>query len=44
MIEAGRVRPVVHAEVPMDSAGEAHRMLEAGGVIGKLLLVNPDFG
>jgi putative PIG3 family NAD(P)H quinone oxidoreductase len=43
MIEAGRVRPVVHAEVPMDSAEEAHRMLEAGGVIGKVLLANPGF-
>jgi putative PIG3 family NAD(P)H quinone oxidoreductase len=39
LITAGAVRPVVHARVPMPDAAEAHRMLEAGGVIGKILLV-----
>jgi putative PIG3 family NAD(P)H quinone oxidoreductase len=43
LLEAGRVKPVVHATLPMDQAGEAHRLLDAGGVIGKLLLVNPNF-
>ncbi|HEY2204289.1 MAG TPA: NAD(P)H-quinone oxidoreductase [Pseudonocardia sp.] len=43
LVEAGRVKPVVHAELPMDQAADAHRMLEAGGVIGKILLVNPSF-
>ncbi|GJF02276.1 NAD(P)H quinone oxidoreductase [Pseudonocardia sp. D17] len=38
MVADGRVRPVVHATVPMREAGEAHRTLEAGGVVGKLLL------
>jgi putative PIG3 family NAD(P)H quinone oxidoreductase len=42
LIEAGHVKPVVHARLPMDQAGEAHRMLEAGGVIGKLLLIAPN--
>jgi NADPH:quinone reductase-like Zn-dependent oxidoreductase len=41
LIEAGRVKPVVHAELPMDQAAEAHRLLEAGGVVGKILLVTP---
>ena len=41
MIADGRVRPVVHATVPMDRAGDAHRQLEAGGVVGKLLLSTP---
>jgi putative PIG3 family NAD(P)H quinone oxidoreductase len=40
MLADGRVRPIVHAAVPMDKAGEAHRQLEAGGVVGKILLVN----
>jgi NADPH:quinone reductase-like Zn-dependent oxidoreductase len=31
----------VHATVPMDRAPEAHRMLDAGGVIGKVLLEVP---
>jgi len=44
LLEAGRVKPVVHARLPLDQAGEAHRLLEAGGVIGKLLLVNPNYG
>ena len=38
MIEAGTVRPVVHATLPMAQAAQAHRMLEAGGVLGKILL------
>src|SRR4051812_43922891 len=41
MIADRRVRPVVHATVPMDRASEAHRQLEAGGVVGKLLLSTP---
>jgi putative PIG3 family NAD(P)H quinone oxidoreductase len=41
MIADGRVRPVVHATIPMDQAAEAHRQLEAGGVVGKLLLEVP---
>jgi putative PIG3 family NAD(P)H quinone oxidoreductase len=41
MLADGRVRPVVHATVPMDRAAEAHRMLDAGGVIGKVLLEVP---
>ena len=39
MIADGRVRPIVHATVPMDRGREAHAQLEAGGVVGKLLLV-----
>jgi putative PIG3 family NAD(P)H quinone oxidoreductase len=39
MIAEGRVRPVVHATVPLAEAGEAHAMLDAGGVVGKLVLV-----
>ena len=41
MIADGRVRPVVHATFPMDRAADAHRQLEAGGVVGKLLLEVP---
>jgi NADPH:quinone reductase-like Zn-dependent oxidoreductase len=29
----------VHARFPLSQAAEAHRTLEAGGVVGKLLLV-----
>jgi putative PIG3 family NAD(P)H quinone oxidoreductase len=43
LLEAGRVKPVVHARLPLERAGEAHRLLERGGVVGKLLLVNPNF-
>jgi putative PIG3 family NAD(P)H quinone oxidoreductase len=41
LIAAGKVKPVVHARIPMNEAGEAHRQLDAGGVVGKLLLVRP---
>jgi putative PIG3 family NAD(P)H quinone oxidoreductase len=39
MVEDGRVRPVVHARVPLDEAPRAHELLESGEVFGKVLLV-----
>jgi putative PIG3 family NAD(P)H quinone oxidoreductase len=38
MFADGRVRPVVHDRVPLPDAGKAHAQLEAGGVVGKILL------
>jgi NADPH:quinone reductase-like Zn-dependent oxidoreductase len=38
LIEAGRVRPVVDRVLPMQQVAEAHRVLEAGGHVGKVLL------
>lgn len=39
MLEDGRVRPVVHAEVPMQEASRAHELMDSGAVLGKVLLV-----
>jgi NADPH:quinone reductase len=39
VIERGEVGPVVHATYPLERAAEAHRELESGRVIGKLVLV-----
>ncbi|NKY07380.1 zinc-binding dehydrogenase, partial [Cellulomonas hominis] len=39
MLADGRLRPVVHARLPLDRAGDAHRLLDSGDVFGKLLLV-----
>jgi putative PIG3 family NAD(P)H quinone oxidoreductase len=39
LLERGTVRPVVHAEFPLARAADAHRQLESGDVIGKLVLV-----
>ncbi|GAA3249680.1 NAD(P)H-quinone oxidoreductase [Nonomuraea helvata] len=39
LVGAGAVRPVVHAEVPMRDAAQAHRMLDSGEHVGKILLV-----
>ena len=41
MFADGRVRPVVHDRVPLPDAGKAHAQLEAGGVVGKILLPLP---
>jgi len=38
LIESGQVRPVVHRTFPLAQAADAHRELEAGTSIGKLLL------
>ncbi|MBL6946387.1 MAG: NAD(P)H-quinone oxidoreductase [Rhodospirillales bacterium] len=37
-IEAGKIKPVIHAVFPLDDAADAHRMMEKGGHIGKIML------
>lgn len=39
LVEGGRVRPIVHATFPLAEAAEAHRVLESGANIGKVILV-----
>ena len=41
LVAGGLVRPVVHATLPMDRAGQAHELLDSGEVFGKVLLVPP---
>lgn len=41
LVAEGRVRPVVHARVPMADAARAHAVLEGGDHVGKVLLVAP---
>jgi putative PIG3 family NAD(P)H quinone oxidoreductase len=41
LVESGAVRVVVHRTFPLRAAAEAHRMMEAGSHIGKLVLI-PD--
>ncbi|MER7837295.1 NAD(P)H-quinone oxidoreductase [Streptomyces sp. NPDC096040] len=41
LIAGGHVRPIVDRELPMAEAAEAHRLVEASGHIGKVLLVAP---
>ena len=38
LLESGKVAPVIHDALPLAQASEAHRLLEAGKVIGKLVL------
>ena len=38
LIESGQVRPVVHRTFPLAQAAQAHRELEAGTNVGKVLL------
>jgi NADPH:quinone reductase-like Zn-dependent oxidoreductase len=38
LVGEGRLRPVVHAVVPMAGVADAHRMLEGRDVFGKVVL------
>lgn len=38
LLDAGRIAPVVHAVLPFGQAAEAHRMMERGEHIGKIVL------
>ncbi len=38
LIEAGKVRPVIHQTFPLADAAEAHRELERGAHVGKIVL------
>ena len=37
-VEEGRLKPVLHATFPLAQAAEAHRLMEAGDHIGKIVL------
>jgi NADPH:quinone reductase-like Zn-dependent oxidoreductase len=39
LLERGEVRPIVDKVFPLARAADAHRALEAGEVIGKVVLV-----
>lgn len=40
LLEAGRVRPVIHSRFPLAEAASAHRLMESGAHVGKIVLVN----
>jgi putative PIG3 family NAD(P)H quinone oxidoreductase len=39
LVEKGEVRPVIHATFPLAAAAEAHRTLESGTHVGKIVLI-----
>ena len=38
LLESGKIRPIVHATLPLDKACDAHAMMDAGEQIGKIVL------
>jgi len=38
LLAAGRLRPLIHATFPLEKADDAHRLMEAGGGFGKIVL------
>ncbi|GAB3433530.1 NAD(P)H-quinone oxidoreductase [Actinophytocola sediminis] len=41
LVEAGTVQPIVHEVLPVEQAADAHRVMEEGGVFGKLVMKMP---
>jgi NADPH2:quinone reductase len=39
LLSDGKIRPVIHTTFPLTAAGDAHRFMEAGRHIGKILLI-----
>jgi putative PIG3 family NAD(P)H quinone oxidoreductase len=39
LVASGRLRPVIHATFPLERAADAHRLMESGAHIGKIVLV-----
>lgn len=40
LIDAGRIKPVIHATFPLSEAAKAHALMESGAHIGKIVLTN----
>jgi NADPH:quinone reductase-like Zn-dependent oxidoreductase len=40
LVAAGKVGPVIDRTLPMAEAAQAHRLMEAGAHVGKILLAN----
>ncbi|HEU0229660.1 MAG TPA: NAD(P)H-quinone oxidoreductase [Burkholderiaceae bacterium] len=38
LLEAGKIRPVIHSEFPLAQARDAHALMDAGDQIGKIIL------
>lgn len=38
LIDAGKIRPVIHTTFPLENAADAHRLMESGTHIGKIVL------
>jgi NADPH:quinone reductase len=41
LLEGGVVRPILYKTFPLERAADAHRVMEAGEHIGKLVLTVP---
>jgi NADPH2:quinone reductase len=38
LIEAGKIKPVIHHRFPLEQAAQAHAMMESSAHIGKIML------
>ena len=38
LLEAGKIKPIIHATLPLDQAAAGHAMMESGEQVGKIIL------
>jgi len=39
LLEAGTIRPIIHATFPLEQAAKAHELMESSAHLGKIMLV-----
>lgn len=39
LVQQGKIQPIINKTYPLDQAADAHRFMESGDLIGKIVLV-----
>jgi NADPH:quinone reductase-like Zn-dependent oxidoreductase len=40
LLKQDKLQPIIHSVISLDQVAEAHQVLQDGGVVGKIIIVN----